>query len=76
MIVTRIGVPAVPTQPLNSMPSPICSAPRPSEAAEPNSVAKIARMSITLPAGPFARLPNSEVNAADSSPERPLRYMP
>ncbi len=42
----------VPTVSLNQpamRPLPICRAPRPSEVAEPNRVAKIARMSMALP---------------------------
>ena len=35
----------------------ICSAPRPSDVALPNSVAKMARMSIDLPIGPWTRSP-------------------
>ena len=42
-----------------SRPLLICSAPRPSDVALPNSVAKIARMSIDLPIGPFTRSPIS-----------------
>ena len=58
-------------------PPPICSAPRPSEAAEPNSVAKIARMSTALPNPPSARLrPNSGMNAELSSCGRPRRKVP
>ena len=40
-------------------PLPICSAPSPSEVALPNIVAKIARMSIALPIGPFTRSPST-----------------
>ena len=40
-------------RPTMSRPLRICRAPRPSEAAEPNSVAKIASMSMTLPPGPL-----------------------
>jgi hypothetical protein len=62
---TSSMVPALPTQPTVSMPEPICSAPRPSEAAVPNIVAKMARMSMILPMGPSTRLrPNNGVNAA------------
>ena len=73
MMMTRRLAPALSTQPLNSMPAPICSAPRPSEAAEPKSVAKIASMSMTLPHGPLARDPISGSNAALISCSRPLR---
>jgi hypothetical protein len=51
----------------------ICSAPSPSEAAEPNSVAKIASMSMTLPHPPFTRFPSSGSNAALISCSLPLR---
>ena len=56
-----------------SSPLEICSAPRPSDAAEPNSVAKIASMSMTLPHPPFARSPISGSNAALINCSRPLR---
>lgn len=39
-----------------SKPLPICSAPSPSEAADPKSVAKMAMMSMTLPQAPWACL--------------------
>ena len=42
-----------------SSPLLICSAPSPSEVALPNSVAKIARMSIDFPIGPWIRSPRS-----------------
>ena len=58
-------------------PEPICRAPRPSEVAEPKSVAKIAKMSMTRPAGPSARCsPSSGANAELMSSERPLRKTP
>jgi hypothetical protein len=41
----------------------ICSAPSPSEVALPNIVAKMARMSMPLPIGPFTRSPSSGRNA-------------
>ena len=41
-----------------SSPLLIWSAPRPSEVALPNSVAKMARMSIDRPIGPFTRSPS------------------
>jgi len=69
-------VPTSPSQPLNFSPLPICSAPSPSEAAEPKRVAKMARMSISLPIGPSVRLPSSGPNAAEISWERPLRKVP
>jgi hypothetical protein len=37
----------------------ICRAPSPSEVALPNIVAKMARMSIPLPIGPYTRSPSS-----------------
>ena len=40
-------------------PPVICKAPRPSEDADPKSVARIATVSIVLPAGPFALSPMS-----------------
>ena len=55
MIATSSMLPALPMPATISKPEPICSAPRPSEAAEPNSVAKIASMSMTRPAGPAWR---------------------
>ena len=52
--------------PVSRNPPWICSAPRPSEAAVPNTVAKIARTSSTLPCQPFARrAPISGVNALE-----------
>ena len=45
--------------------------------AEPKSVAKIAKMSMTRPAGPFARFsPKSGAKAELMSSERPLRKTP
>ena len=59
------------------MPLPICSAPSPSEAAEPKRVAKMARTSMTLPAGPSVRRrPNSGSNAELISCLRPRRKVP
>jgi len=60
--------------PLAMSPPPICRAPSPSEAAEPKSVAKIARMSIALPNAPSVppRLPSSGANAELISCRRPL----
>ena len=70
-------LPALPMPATISKPEPIWSAPRPSEAAEPNSVAKIASMSMTRPAGPAARFsPSSGANAELMSSERPLRKTP
>ena len=40
----------------------ICRAPRPSEVALPNIVAKMARMSMPLPIGPSTRSPSSGRN--------------
>jgi len=77
MTMTRSVSLTEPTQPLCSMPAPICRAPRPSDAAEPNSVAKIAMMSMTLPTGPFAwRRPMRRENAAEISWGRPRRKVP
>ncbi len=76
MTMTSKVVPALSTQPLNSMPLPICRAPRPSDAAEPNSVAKIASMSMARPTGPSARAPISGRNAEEMRCDRPLRNVP
>ena len=73
MIATSTALPTSPTPATISSPLLICSAPRPSEAAEPNSVAKIASMSITWPPGPCAWRPRSGSNAAEISCTRPLR---
>lgn len=55
-------------------PEPIWSAPRPSEAAEPKTVAMIARMSITRPPVPLACFsPISGVNTALTVWRRRLR---
>jgi hypothetical protein len=52
----------------------ICSAPRPSEVAVPDSVAKIARLSIVRPSGcSLARSPSSGVNVALTRFGVPLR---
>ena len=55
MIAMSTPSPTLPMPVTISRPEPICRAPRPSEVAEPKSVAKIAKMSMTRPAGPFAR---------------------
>jgi len=71
---TSSNVPAFSTQPTTSMPEPICRAPRPNEAAVPNIVAKIARISITFPIGPSTLLrPSSEANDELMSCLRPMR---
>lgn len=76
-IPTSTGVPSSPVQPLEARPLPICSAPRPSEAAVPKRVAKIARILMNFPAGPSTALtPKSEVKAAEISCRRPSRYVP
>ena len=49
----------------SSMPPVICRAPRPSEVAEPNSVAKIATTSMALPGPWLARSPSSGRNVAE-----------
>ena len=73
-ITTSTGVPISPIQPLDVRPLPICRAPRPSDAAVPNRVAKMARMLMNLPTGPSTILmPKSEVNAAEISCLRPRR---
>ena len=51
MMTIRTVLPVSPIPPTMCRPLRICSAPRPSDAAEPNSVAKIASMSMTLPQG-------------------------
>ena len=77
MTPTSTPLPTLPMPPTISRPQPICRAPRPSEAAEPKSVAKMASMSMTRPAGPSARrLPISEVKAELISCGRPLRKVP
>jgi hypothetical protein len=64
MIPTSTPLPTLPAQPRISTPLPICSAPRPREAADPNSVAKMARTSMIRPAGPVARRsPSNGMNA-------------
>ena len=74
---TSSSVPASPTQPRTSMPEPIWRAPSPSEAAVPNMVAKMARMSMILPIGPSTRLrPNSGMNDELINCRRPIRYVP
>ena len=76
MIPTRMPLPTSPNPPTICSPLLICSAPIPSDAAEPKSVAKIASMSMTLPAGPSAWRPISGLNAELISWERPLRKTP
>jgi hypothetical protein len=77
MIATMTPLPTSPAHPRISIPLPICSAPSPREAAEPNSVAKMARTSMTLPAGPSVRrLPSSGSNAALINCLRPRRKVP
>lgn len=77
MIATRTPLPTSPSQPRISTPLPICSAPSPSEAADPNSVAKMARTSIIFPARPSVRpRRNSGANAALTSCGRPRRKVP
>ncbi|SKZ84279.1 Uncharacterised protein [Mycobacteroides abscessus subsp. abscessus] len=73
MIATRTMVDGFFTQPTLSKPEPICSAPSPSDATVPNSVAKIARMSMILPTGPFTELPSSGAKTALMSWLRPRR---
>ena len=54
MMPTSTPLPTSPRPVTMRRPLPIWIAPRPSDAAEPNSVAKMARMSMTLPTGPLA----------------------
>ena len=70
---TSAALPISPIPATISRPLRIWRAPRPSEAADPNKVAKIASMSITRPPGPYARRPSSGSNAAEMSCTRPLR---
>jgi hypothetical protein len=76
MMTIRTVLPVSLTPATICRPLRICSAPSPSEAAEPKRVAKIANMSITLPPMPLARLPSSGSNAELISCIRPLRYTP
>ena len=77
MTPTSTPLPTLPMPAMICTPLPICRAPRPSEAAEPNSVAKIASMSMTRPAVPVARFsPSSGMNAELISCERPRRNTP
>ena len=77
MMMTRIGEETSDMMPADSMPPPIWIAPRPSEQAEPKSVARIARMLMTLPPAPLtARSPKSGVNIDENSWERPRRKEP
>ena len=74
MMITSRGVPASPTTPLNCRPLPICRAPRPSEAADPKRVAKMARMLMTLPPTPSTAFrPKRETKASESKFLRPRR---
>ena len=68
---TSTPFPVLSSQPRIYTPEPICKAPRPSEAADPNSVAKIASPSISLPIGPSVRRPSSGAKAELMSWERP-----
>jgi hypothetical protein len=76
MTPTSTAFPVRSSQPRICTPEPICNAPRPSEAAEPNRVAKIARPSISLPIGPSVRLPSNGAKAELISCERPRRKVP
>ena len=55
MMPTATAALSAETVPVSARPARICSAPRPREAAVPKTVAKIARMSRTLPCQPSAR---------------------
>ena len=57
-----------------SMPQLICSAPRPSDVALPNSVAKIARPSMPRPIGPSTRSPRIGRKADEIRFGAPLRW--
>ncbi len=70
---TSANVPTLSIQPMISRPEPICSAPSPSDAAVPNIVAMIARMSMTFPTAPSERRPRRGKNAALMSCLRPRR---
>ncbi len=77
MMMTRTGEETSDMMPADSMPPPIWMAPKPSEQAEPNRVARIARMLMILPPIPLtARSPNSGVNIDENSCERPRRNEP
>jgi hypothetical protein len=56
-----------------SRPPVICSAPRPSEVADPNSVAKIATTSIAFPGARPAASPINGRNVAEIKLPYPLR---
>ncbi len=63
-----------PVPPTISTPRPICKEPIPRLTAVPNSVAMMAKMSITLPAAPRACLaPNSGSRMLDINGTRPRR---
>lgn len=55
MTAMRMPLPSSPMPETISMPCPICRAPRPSEAAVPNSVTMIEKMSIVRPRAPPVR---------------------
>ena len=57
----------------SSRPPVICRAPRPSEVAEPKSVAKMATTSIALPGPSVARRPSRGPNAPETRLPVPLR---
>jgi hypothetical protein len=74
MIASTPGPAAASVKPPACRPPPIWYAPMPREAAEPNSVATMARMSIALPRPPSAALlPISGTNAWLISCRRPRR---
>jgi hypothetical protein len=73
MISTRAPLPRGPIPPTISRPLLIWRAPRPSDVAEPKSVAKIAKMSISFPKPPPACRPRMGEKAAEISWRRPLR---
>lgn len=73
MMATRPTLPIASIQPLNSIPAPICNAPRPSDAADPNRVAKMAIILIAWPPMPSARRPRIGRNTEEINCERPRR---
>ena len=73
MMPTRTPLPVSPRPATICRPDSIWRAPRPSEVAEPNRVAKIANMSMALPPSPWAWRPRSGSKAELISWRRPLR---
>ena len=70
----RMPLPSGPMPLTSSTPWPICSAPRPREAAVPNSVTMMEKMSIVRPTGPVVRFsPSSGAKIDEISGVRPRR---